>query len=166
MQKSTRPKNQENPYHPTPAESTQPLPPDSCGNSAESIERFDFLVEAGIGEFTLRYLRITSVSANKQRFEMATTIPPIVRFMILCDDWINHRHRRNRIDILGLQSSIISLENPPFPLLHSELCVLLILTEGHGASDWKISFVFEGETVFETSPIPIAFSNDPLETIR
>jgi len=94
-------------------------------------------------------------------------IKPVVRYMLLCDDWRLDRLNNRRVTIIGLISNIHSLDNPPYPLFYGELCVFLALTEGRGQGKGKIVCVFEesGENVFETRARPISFGPDPLEIV-
>jgi len=94
-------------------------------------------------------------------------IKPVVRYMLLCDDWRPDPTNNRRITITGLISNIHALDDPPYPLVYEELCVFLALTEGHGQGRGKIVCVYEetDQKVFETRPRPIAFGTDPLEII-
>jgi hypothetical protein len=105
------------------------------------------------------------VAAGLPRGLMA--IKPVVRYMLLCDDWRMDPDNGRRVTIIGLISNIHAIDDPPFPLLYSELCVFLALTEGYGQGQAKIVCVFEetGDKVFETHPRPIQFGLDPLEVV-
>jgi hypothetical protein len=94
-------------------------------------------------------------------------IKPVVRYMLLCDDWLLDPENHRRVTIIGLISNIRSLEDPPYPLFYRELCVFLALTEGRGQGDGKIACVFEetGHKVFETRGRSISFGSDPLEVL-
>ena len=94
-------------------------------------------------------------------------IKPVVRYMLLCDDWRLDPANNRRITIIGLISNIRALDDPPYPLLYRELCVFLALTEGYGQGQGKIVCVYEesGAVVFETRLRPIAFGPDPLEVV-
>src|SRR5690242_5168770 len=94
-------------------------------------------------------------------------IKPVVRYMLLCDDWRIDAANNRRITIIGLISNIHALDDPPFPLLHREMCVFLALTNGHGQGEGNIVCVFEssGNEIFATSSRPIAFGPDPLEVL-
>jgi len=59
-------------------------------------------------------------------------VTPIVRYMLLCDDWKLDPANNRRVIIIGLISNIHALDQPPYPLLYRELCVFLALTEGRG----------------------------------
>lgn len=94
-------------------------------------------------------------------------IKPVVRYMLLCEDWqIDPDHGR-RVTIIGLISNIVAPDDQSFPLLHEEMCVFLALTEGYGQGEARIACVFEetGARVFETRPRPIQFGPDPLEVV-
>ena len=97
----------------------------------------------------------------------SVAIKPVVRYMLLCEDWRLEPENSRRITIVGLLSNIDSIEDPPYPLLYPEICIFLALTEGRGQGQGKMVCVFEesGQRVFETRPQPIAFPSDPLEVM-
>jgi hypothetical protein len=94
-------------------------------------------------------------------------IKPVVRYMLLCDDWQVDPDNQRRVTIIGLISNIHALEDPPYPLFYRELCVFLALTEGRGQGEGKIVCIFEetGQRIFETHSRPISFGPDPLEIV-
>lgn len=94
-------------------------------------------------------------------------IKPVVRYMLLCDDWRADPDNGRRIMIVGLISNINSIDEVPYPLLYPELCVFLVLTDARGAGRGKIVCTFEetGAKVFETRSRPIEFGPDPLEIV-
>src|SRR5438477_3091197 len=91
---------------------------------------------------------------------------PILRYMILCDDWETDPIKARSINILGLLTNIHPLELPPYPF-YRDLCVLLFLTEGRGVGDGQIVCVFEetAQKIFETPKRQISFAADPLEVV-
>jgi len=95
------------------------------------------------------------------------TIKPVVRYMLLCDDWELDPANNRRIIIHGLIANIHALDDPPFPLLYQEMCVFLALTDGHGKGEGKIVCEYEasGQKVFETRSRLITFTLDPLEIL-
>jgi hypothetical protein len=94
-------------------------------------------------------------------------IKPVVRYMLLCDDWQLDPTNNRRVSIIGLLSNIHAIDEPPYPLTYREMCVFLVLTEGHGRGQGKIVCVIEetGRKVFETRPRTIVFGPDPLDVI-
>jgi hypothetical protein len=94
-------------------------------------------------------------------------VHPVVRYMIVCEDWGTDPANPRRVSIHGLLSNIRSLKQPPYPLLYREMCVFLALTEGRGTGAARIVCVFEetGQRVFETPPRQVAFGPDPLEVV-
>jgi hypothetical protein len=98
---------------------------------------------------------------------LATAVAPMIRYMLLGDDWKLDIAANRRVTIIGLLSNIHALDQPPYPLLYRELCVFLVLTEGRGQGDGHIVCVFEesGQTIFETAKRPIALGDDPLEIV-
>ena len=59
-------------------------------------------------------------------------ILPSVRYMLLSEDLRINSSNPHLVDIIGLLTNLVSLEEPPFPLRYPELCVFLTLTEGRG----------------------------------
>jgi hypothetical protein len=102
------------------------------------------------------------VSAGK-----GMAIKPVVRYMLLCDDWRLDPANNRRVTIIGLISNIHALEDPPFPLFYKEVCVFLALTDGHGQGEGKIACVYEASSqkIFETRSRPVTFGPDPLEVL-
>lgn len=94
-------------------------------------------------------------------------IKPIVRYMLLCDDYFIDTENENRITIVGLINSIRSVDYIPYPILHESLCVFLTLTEGRGKAEVQIIGIFEetGEKVFASNKHTVQLPNDPLQTV-
>ncbi len=94
-------------------------------------------------------------------------IKPVVRYMLLCDDWWLNPENNRRIVIIGLLSNIHAMEEPPYPLFYREMCVFLALTEGRGQRAGKIVCVWaeDGKKIFETRERAISFGDDPLEVV-
>src|SRR5260370_200949 len=80
-------------------------------------------------------------------------VAPVVRYMILCEDWALDSEQNQRVVIIGLISNINALGEPSYPLFYAEMCVFLALTEGYGQGEGKIACVYEesGQIEFETS---------------
>jgi len=92
---------------------------------------------------------------------------PIVRYMLLCDDWRLDPENRHRLVIDGLMVNVHSTDDPPFPLYYEEFCVFLMLTECRGLAEAQIVCVFEetGAKVFETPKRKIPTSKEPLDVV-
>jgi hypothetical protein len=92
------------------------------------------------------------------------SVVPVVRYMILCDDWGPDPGNPRRLNVYGLISHIHALDDPPYPLLHHGFCVLLMLTGGRGTGDAQIICVSQdtGQRVFATAKQSITFGPDPL----
>jgi uncharacterized protein DUF6941 len=67
---------------------------------------------------------------------------PIVRYMLLCDDARVDPDNPACTHIDCLMSNIVSLENPPFPLVREMICVYVVLTGCHGNGMAQIRVVF------------------------
>lgn len=90
---------------------------------------------------------------------------PTVRYLILCEDvQIDPDHPR-RVSLVGLISTIRSLEEPPFPLWHREICIFLQLTECRGPGEGRIEIhhADSDQTVFSTSTRTLPLGSDPLD---
>lgn len=94
-------------------------------------------------------------------------IKPVVRYMLLCDDWRFEPANSRRISIIGLISNIHALDDPPYPLEYEAICVFLTLTEGRGSGKCKIVCTFEetGQPIFETHERTLTFGPDPLQVM-
>jgi hypothetical protein len=94
-------------------------------------------------------------------------IAPVVRYMLLCDDWRLDGPNNRRVTIVGLIWNIRAVDDPPYPLFYREFCVFLALAGGRGRGEGHIACVFEdtGENIFETPKRPIPFPADPLEVV-
>jgi hypothetical protein len=95
------------------------------------------------------------------------TLKPVVRYMILCDDWGTDPNNPRRVNIFGLLSNIDAIDEPPYPPLYREMCVFLALTEGRGTGDGQVICVLEETTqkIFATPKHAIPFGSDPLEVV-
>ena len=49
--------------------------------------------------------------------EDAMAIKPVVRYMLLCDDWQLDSENNRRITVYGLMTNVHSIDEPPYPLL-------------------------------------------------
>jgi len=94
-------------------------------------------------------------------------VVPIVRYMILCEEWRMSLHNPNGVDILGLLSNIHPFGGPLYPVYWGDLCVFLCVTSGFGQGEGHIRCVFEDteQTIFRTPNRPITFPKDPLKVI-
>lgn len=94
-------------------------------------------------------------------------IKPVVRYMLLCDDWHSDPANGWRVTIIGLLTNINPAYETSYPLVYPELCVFLVLTEGYGQGEGRIVCIDEesGNAVFETGSRPIPFGPDPLKVI-
>lgn len=91
---------------------------------------------------------------------------PIVRYMLLCEEWEEGSDKDRRVTIVGRLRDVHVLEECAFPR-HREMCVLLVLTECRSTGKGRIVCIFEetGETVFETRPKTIEVGSDPLDVV-
>jgi hypothetical protein len=92
---------------------------------------------------------------------------PEVRYLIVCDQVHIDPQNLQRIDVLGLMTTLRSTASPPFPLVR--LCILVLLTAGAAAGqtgDLSVRIVQEstGRLVFRSGPRRIRFVNDPEDT--
>jgi hypothetical protein len=92
---------------------------------------------------------------------------PTVRYLILCEEVQTDPDNPRRVTLVGLISTIRSLEKPPFPILFREICAFIQLTECRGSADGRIEIhhAESGQVVFRTRTRTIPFGSDPLEVI-
>jgi hypothetical protein len=94
-------------------------------------------------------------------------IRPVVRYLIVCDDVRVDPVNPRKVTIVGLISSIVSHDDPPFPVRHEELCVYAQLTELRGRGNAHVDVVHaDSEIRVAATPIRVAsFGNNPLEVV-
>jgi hypothetical protein len=94
-------------------------------------------------------------------------VPPIVRYLILCDDVRTDQESPERVSLLGLVTALRSLGQPPFPLLHRELCVFLQFTGCRGPATGRVEIQHadSGQVVSRAQTRTIPFGTDPLEVV-
>ena len=94
-------------------------------------------------------------------------VAPIVRYMILCNDWGLDPINKNRINIYGLLSNVSPTGSQQYPLVQRQLCVFLTATEIRGVGKAHIRCVLEetGEVVFQTADREVEGGIDPLKII-
>jgi hypothetical protein len=85
---------------------------------------------------------------------------PIVRYMLLCDGARVDPDNPACTHIDCLISNIVSLENPPFPLVREMMCVYLVLTGCHGSGTAQIRVAF-----CDTEPEKLLFGSTPPYTL-
>jgi hypothetical protein len=95
------------------------------------------------------------------------SLVPIVRYMILCEDWAYPPDGSGRPNIFGLLTTIRSSGQPPYPLNYPQLSVYVALTEARGKGEVHINCIHEetGTVVIESPPRPVVFGNDPLAVV-
>jgi hypothetical protein len=95
------------------------------------------------------------------------SLTPIVRYMILCNDWGLDPENENRVNIYGILSNISPVDVPAYPLVQAEMCVFLSLTELRGSGNARRRCVFQvtGELIFQTAAREIQGGVDRLEII-
>jgi hypothetical protein len=82
---------------------------------------------------------------------------PETLYLILCDEVRTDPNNYHRINIFGLNTTVRSTASPPFPVVHSLLCALLVLTGGQGSGELVLR-IFHGQTgrvIFRNPPHPL-----------
>ena len=67
---------------------------------------------------------------------------PFVRHMLLCDDVRQDANNPSCTHIDCVMDNIVSLDEPPFPVLRDKICVYLVLTGCHGQGIGQIRVAF------------------------
>ena len=86
---------------------------------------------------------------------------PVVRLMVPCEDARIRKGTRNKVDILGVITTIGAPANA-FPARVS-FSAYLCFTDGHGPGSGKITIADDetDEIVFDGEPRPVDFGNAP-----
>lgn len=95
---------------------------------------------------------------------MAAPIPPVVQYMILCDDVLPDPQRPGKLMIVGLTTLLRWPEGSTIPLRLEKLVVLLILSDGRGTGTAEIVCINEetGKQLFGSGARPLSFEGkDP-----
>lgn len=94
-------------------------------------------------------------------------IQPVVRSLTLCDDIVAAPGNPRRLSLLGVVSSIQSLDDPPYPFVHRMLCAFVQLTgcRGTGTLRIEITRADSGQVTGRSPDYPVTFPNDPLAVV-
>lgn len=92
---------------------------------------------------------------------------PVVRHMILCEDWEREDGVSLRVNVRGVLTSIHSLDFPAFPLSLPEVCVLVFLTDCRGLAEIALTCTDEdsGKLIYNSEPFNVELGDDPLSII-
>ena len=95
---------------------------------------------------------------------------PVVVYMLLCDDVRMDPDRPNCVHVDCLMGNIVSLENPPFPLLREMICVYIVLTECYQQGIAQVRVVYTDseneQPLFGSSRHSLNFAgHSPLEML-
>ena len=92
------------------------------------------------------------------------SLPPVVRYFVLCQDFLIDPGRPADASIVKLIHSIYSKEKPPFPYLMDEICAFAGLSNCRGTGKFEVCVVEadSGETVHQMAAMPVDFGLDPL----
>src|SRR5262245_29447931 len=96
-----------------------------------------------------------------------STVLPVVRYLIICENMSTPPGRPNYWIIEGLVSSITSNEVPPHPLLFRELRFLVQMTEyrGQGTCRLEIQHADSGQLILRTPDRLLPPNSDPLAVL-
>jgi len=85
--------------------------------------------------------------------------PPVVRYMIVCDEVLKDERRQGKLMVVGLTTLVRWPTGETTPVRLERLVVLLILTDGHGTGMGQIVCINEetGLPVFHSAQQPIPF---------
>jgi hypothetical protein len=96
-------------------------------------------------------------------------VPPIVRYLIACEDVKRDPTDLRKVTLVNLINAIRSVEEPFFSLLYRELCVFVQLTECRGSGEVEVRLLYEetGDYAYPgpESPWKAGLPNDPLEAV-
>jgi hypothetical protein len=94
-------------------------------------------------------------------------IRPVVRYMLLCDDWHADPDKAKRITIVGLVNSVGPRKGDEYPILIHQMCVFLLLTDGYGGANWQVVCVDDetGMVVHRSAERFLEFAKGPLDVV-
>lgn len=92
---------------------------------------------------------------------------PVVRYLIVCGDILLDSTNRKRVTLVDIISTIRSLDDPPYPVEHAELCVFVQLTECRGSGRISVDVLQDesGDVVFRSRAWRAVFRNNPLDVV-
>lgn len=94
-------------------------------------------------------------------------IDPVVRHMLVCDDVQPHADFPNKVNVLGLISTVRAVSDPAYPLQVPQLSVYLAVTGGRGTGTATI-IVKHADTelvIFRSASHHITLPADPLAVL-
>lgn len=96
--------------------------------------------------------------------ELNMTVPPIVRDLVLCEDFVRDPENSSRISLVNLVYSIRPTDPPEYPATQQALCAFAALTNGHGSGtmELRIVQVDSGDEIRHWELGVIGFGDDPL----
>ena len=92
---------------------------------------------------------------------------PVVRYLIVCEDFFTDPANPRKASLVNLVSAIRSTQQPEYPILFEELCVFVQLTECRGPANVGIGIVHaeSGREAFPVRHWPAALPVNPLEIV-
>jgi hypothetical protein len=92
---------------------------------------------------------------------------PLVRHLIVCQDYDTYHANRKQLSALGIVSNVIAPRNTTFPAYCSGLCILAYLTGIRKEGGVSLDCVAEatGEVVFQHGPVRLNPPADPLHVV-
>lgn len=91
-------------------------------------------------------------------------VEPFVRHMLLCEDVQKNPKNPNKVDVLGLLSTLTASGSPSFPMCLPVLCIYLEVAAGRGAGQGHIvcRHADSGDIIFSSPIHSLTFPPDPL----
>ena len=91
-------------------------------------------------------------------------VDPFIRHMLLCEDVRRDPNNPNKVDVLGLLSTVRAVGEPAFPLHLPVLCVYLEVSGGRGTGQARIDCrqADSGQILFSNPSHALTFSPNPL----
>lgn len=92
-------------------------------------------------------------------------VTPVVRYMVVCEDYAIEGPRYSRVSAHGLIANIKRTNRALPGVRRDQICVLVAFTGGRGRSYLNVQCCLEEteETIFQTPYREVKFGNDPLE---
>ena len=92
-------------------------------------------------------------------------VVPVVRYMVVCEDYAISGPRYSRVDAYGLIANIKRTDSALSGVRREQICVLVAFAGGRGRSLLNVQCCLEEteEVIFQTLYREVEFGNDPLE---
>jgi len=95
-----------------------------------------------------------------------TAIPPIVRYLVLCEECRRDPANPRKISAINLMGYVQPAEGLAYPFEIQEIVALGMLTEGRGSARFRIEVVKDfDQPIYRGVDQSVTFGSDPLQLV-